>query len=60
MIFSALKASLILFAIIGLFFGPALVIEADAAKAAKVKTWKYGAKTKGIVCGDRLCSEYKR
>jgi hypothetical protein len=61
MIFSALRAFLVLFAVIGLFSGLALVIEdADAAKAIKVKTWKYGAKTKGVVCGDRLCSEYKK
>lgn len=58
MIFSALKAGLVLFAFSGLIFGFMVPYEkADAAKASNVKTWKYGAKTKGIVCGDKLCSE---
>jgi hypothetical protein len=58
MIFSALRTGLVLFAFTGLIFG--LIIphdEADAAKASKTKVWKYGEKTKGIVCGDKLCSE---
>lgn len=57
MIFSALRTGLVLFAFTGLIFG--LIIphdEADAVKA-KTKVWKYGEKTKGIVCGDKLCSE---
>lgn len=57
---SRLKIVLILFTVIGLFSGLMLVEDVkdvDAAKASKVKTWKYGAKTKGIVCGDKLCSE---
>lgn len=58
MIFSAFKAGLVLFAFSGLIFGFTISLEeADAAKASKVKTWKYGAKTKGIVCGDKLCTE---
>lgn len=58
MIFSALRTAFVLFAFSGLIFGFMIIHEeADAAKASKVKTWKYGAKTKGIVCGDKLCSE---
>lgn len=58
MIFSALKTGLALFAFSGLIFGFMVPYEeTDAAKASKIKTWKYGAKTKGIVCGDKLCSE---
>lgn len=58
MIFSALRTGLVLFAFSGLIFGFTITYEeVDAAKASKVKTWKYGAKTKGIVCGDKLCSE---
>lgn len=57
MIFSALRTGLVLFAFSGLIFGFMITYEVDAAKASKVKTWKYGAKTKGIVCGDKLCSE---
>ncbi|MBI5697290.1 MAG: hypothetical protein HZC29_02060 [Thaumarchaeota archaeon] len=54
-----MKCLLVLFAFLGLFFGLVLAgetQEADAAKA-KSKAWKYGYKTKGIVCGDKLCSE---
>lgn len=54
------KCLLVLFAFSGLFFGLILAgetQESDAAKASKVKSWKYGSKTKGIVCGDKLCSE---
>ena len=58
MIFSALRTAFVLFAFSGLIFGFMIIHEeADAVKASKVKTWKYGAKTKGIVCGDKLCSE---
>ncbi len=54
-----LKISLVFFAVMGLFTFVALIDshDAEAAKASKVKTWKYGSKTKGIVCGDKLCSE---
>lgn len=55
-----LGTSLVLFALMGLFSGLALtgeIEDADAAKASKVKSWKYGSKTKGVVCGDKLCSE---
>lgn len=55
-----LKIVLILFAMTGLFSGLMLVEDvkdADGLKASKTKTWKYGAKTKEIVCGDKLCSE---
>jgi hypothetical protein len=54
-----LKVGLAFFALVGLFTFIALIDlqEADAAKASKVRTWKYGSKTKGIVCGDKLCSE---
>lgn len=56
MIFSALRTGLVLFAFTGLIFGLIMPYEeADAVKASK--TWKYGEKTKGIVCGDKLCSE---
>ena len=33
--------------------------EADAMKSEGKSGWKYGAATKGIVCGDKLCSEIK-
>ncbi len=33
-------------------------MDADATKAKGVSTSQYGSATAGIVCGDRLCSEY--
>src|SRR3990167_9269803 len=33
------------------------IIEADAEKGQGVPSSSYGSKNKGIVCGDRLCSE---
>ena len=35
-----------------------MIEEAEALKAKGTTTWKYGAATAKIVCGDRLCSEY--
>ena len=46
-----------------LFAGTSMVFEilpqADALKGQGVPTNQYGSATKGIVCGDRLCSEVK-
>ena len=33
------------------------ITEADAEKGKGVPVSSYGSKNKGIVCGDRLCSE---
>lgn len=60
MMVKLLGTALVLFAFMGLFSGLILagqIEDADAAKASKVKSWKYGSKTKGVVCGDKLCSE---
>lgn len=58
MIFSALKAGLVLFAFSGLIFGFMVPYEkADAAKALNVKTFVFAPYFKGIVCVDKLCSE---
>jgi len=35
-----------------------LILDADAIKAQGKSTNQYGSNTAGIVCGDRLCSEY--
>lgn len=55
-----LKIVLILFTMTVLFSGLILVEDVkdvEGLKASKTKSWNYGAKTKGIVCGDKLCSE---
>lgn len=40
--------------------GPSNMVQsADALKGQGVSTAKYGSGTKGIVCGDKLCSEIK-
>ena len=49
--------NLVLLAIIPLLTFAFTDFEADAAKGKGVPSSQYGSATKGIVCGDRLCSE---
>ncbi len=37
-----------------------MISDAEALKSQGTSTGKYGSATKGIVCGDRLCSEVKQ
>ncbi|MGY5148286.1 MAG: hypothetical protein ACW9W4_09850 [Candidatus Nitrosopumilus sp. bin_7KS] len=43
--------------LLGTISGPLTLIPADALKGQGVPSSQYGSATKGIVCGDRLCSE---
>lgn len=56
-----LTALAVLFAVTILLTGVIVtstyIQSADAAKGQGVSTSSYGSKTKGTVCGDRLCSE---